>query len=38
MSNVAINKNIVVIQRLLRSKARAEAKLIAEVRKDLGLD
>ena len=37
-SNVAINKNIVPMQHLLRSKARAEAELIAEVRKDLDLD
>ena len=37
-SNVVINKDIVSMQRLSRSKARAEAELIAKVRRDLGLD
>ena len=37
-SNVAINNDIVLMQYMLRSKARAEAELIAEVSRDLGLD
>ena len=38
MSNVAINKDIVPIQHLSRSKTHVEVKLIAEVHMDLGLD
>ena len=37
-SNVAINKDLIPMQQLLRSKARTEAELIAEVRRDLGVD
>ena len=37
-SNVAINKDIVPMQCLLRSKACAKAELIAEVCRDLSLD
>ena len=37
-SNVTINKDIIPMQRSLRSKARAEAELIAKVRRDLCLD
>ena len=38
MSNVAINKDMVPLQHLSKSKARAEAELIAEVCRDLGSD
>ena len=37
MSNVAINKDIVPMQCLSRSKAHAKAELIVKVCKDLGL-
>ena len=37
MSNVAINKDIVPMQCLSRSKAHAKAELIVKVRKDLDL-
>ena len=38
MFNKAINEDIVPMQRVSRSKAHAEAKLIAKVHKDLGFD
>ena len=38
MTNVAINKDIVPMQHLSRSKALVEAELMAEVRRVLGLD
>ena len=37
-SNVAVNKDIIPMQRLSRSKARAKAELIAKACRDLGLD
>ena len=37
-SNIAINKDIVPIQHLLKSKACAEANLIVAVHRDLGVD
>ena len=37
-SNMAINKDIIPMQHLSRSKACAKAKLVAEVHRDLGLE